>query len=384
MLPVAEHRCACETMVRLRDMLLCSGSEVRFGADGTPLENASWCKDVLLALSCAGVAVERRMGLAHEGDEAGSLRRTSALLLALLVLAMGPVADEEGEEEDKTIEPRKAYRDARRMQLEQDVHAYENGAVRDAIDGAATVARDSGWKAACRPSPAQICAAVLHLLRHYSVRTDVGELERWAPLFFRCSGASIARDFLDSLGTGDFVSMAVANALEPECRAERLRHVVSAAESEAGQTCLRDLQLSFDLPRNVIGVRRAILLPREVNALITKKHPEVLNAAHESALRGSEWEWAHSEKAVVRSCALLAGLAVLLNRGDLRKDDAFSGRVSLPFLEVLPSEGTRLTLLEDTGEWIAFTSCEPNVLVRRVGFEGLCDCVIALTARERF
>lgn len=158
--------------------------------------------------------------------------------------------------------------------------------------------------------------------------------------------------------------------------------LLSGAPSRVPSQCLRDLLLSFQLPRAVVGVRRTILLPREVNVVITKEHTIALNDAHESALRGSDWEWKHSKQALTRACALLAGLAILLNRGDIRKDDAFAGFVSLPFLETLPpeSDGVRLALLEDTGEWVAFKASKPEILVRRPGFRGLEDCVLVLTS----
>ena len=158
--------------------------------------------------------------------------------------------------------------------------------------------------------------------------------------------------------------------------------LLSGASSRVPSQCLRDLLLSFQLPRAVVGVRRTILLPREVNVVITKEHTIELNDAHESALRGSDWEWKHSKQALTRACALLAGLAILLNRGDIRKDDAFAGFVSLPFLETLPpeSDGVRLALLEDTGEWVAFKASKLEILVRRPGFRGLEDCVLVLTS----
>ena len=131
-------------------------------------------------------------------------------------------------------------------------------------------------------------------------------------------------------------------------------------------------------------MRRAVLLSRATNAEITKNHAVVLNSAHESALRAAEWEWSHNSSETVRMCALLAGLAVLLSAGDIRKEDAFAGRLSLPFFETLPPTAsvTRITLLESTGEWICWQQSRGRVEVfaRRAGHEGLLDCVLVFTS----
>ena len=383
-IPVAEHRRACEKMRKLRDALLDAGEpHARHRLPPAP-------KEVLLALTCAGVAVTRRLALGHEGDASDALRRTAGLLLALLVLAAGDTtvpAELRGTPDADSYDADGESRAEQMSGHASTVSEYERGALAQTLERASRVA-SGGFSCAPTPNPppSVICDSVIWLLNHYAINTGMDELDGWAPLFFRCSAAAAARGLLDSIGQGSFVSMASASVVnDAQRRGERLLAVVSAAESEAGQTCLRDLQLSFLLPRAVVGVRRAVLLPREVNALVTKSHTAVLNAAHESALRGAEWEWRHSEDQLVRACALLAGLATLLNTDDIRKGDAFAGCVCLPFLETIPPEGdgVRLALLEDTDEWVAFRPARPEILARRPGFEGLADCVLILTSLLR-
>ena len=137
-------------------------------------------------------------------------------------------------------------------------------------------------------------------------------------------------------------------------------------------------------------MRRTVLLPRDTNVQITKHHAAALNAAHESALRGASWEWGHAQSSTVTMCALLAGVAILLNRdGDVRKDDAFAGRVALPFLETLPpARGQpRLALLPGTGDWVVWrqtASGATDVLLRKPGHDGFLDAVLIFTSLLKF
>ena len=66
----------------------------------------------------------------------------------------------------------------------------------------------------------------------------------------------------DQAAPGAQYSMKAASILDDGDRASRLKALVDAAESELGQAVLRDLQLSFELPRSVVGMRRTALLGR--------------------------------------------------------------------------------------------------------------------------
>ena len=132
------------------------------------------------------------------------------------------------------------------------------------------------------------------------------------------------------------------------------------------------------MPRSVVGVRRTALLGRESNRIASEQHPAVLGAAHDCAMRGARWTWEQDEDPVHKMSALLAGLAVQMfaNAQSVRKDDVFSGRVQLPFLETHPvAPGlTRLAMLEHSHEWVVYSMSpkgQPTVKLRQQGYEGM-------------
>ena len=72
---------------------------------------------------------------------------------------------------------------------------------------------------------------------------------------------------------------------------------------------------------------------------------------------GSEWMWENGTDVLERMCCLIAGLAVLTTKGGedpIRKQDAFCGRLQLPFLETAPPprEKMRITLIPHTKRWV--------------------------------
>ena len=101
-------------------------------------------------------------------------------------------------------------------------------------------------------------------------------------------------------------------------------------------------------------------------------------------MAGCEYIWQRGTDPLERACALLAGAAVLTTKGGedpVRKQDAFVGRVSLPFFETRPpARGVkRLALLADQKRWVLYTvdkKSKPHVLCTLSGFEGLCDCLL--------
>lgn len=147
---------------------------------------------------------------------------------------------------------------------------------------------------------------------------------------------------------------------------------------------LRDLILSFKLPRSVVGLRRTCLLTREANKIATECHPDTLGGAHDAAMRGARWTWDKDEDPTHKMCALLAGLAVQMCDGpqSVRKDDMCDGRVQLPFLEThAPNSpgALRLALLEHTHEWVVYSTNSrgaTTVRLRHAGGEGLCRAVL--------
>lgn len=152
---------------------------------------------------------------------------------------------------------------------------------------------------------------------------------------------------------------------------------------------LRDLILSFTLPRKVVGLRRKLLLSREANADATQNFPIILNSAHDTAMCGAEWTWRNDKDETHRACALLAGVAIILaskSQHAVRKEDAFAGRVQLPFLET-PSPSAackRIALIPPDNQWILYTvssAGKPTVQFRKQGMEGLKQAVLLFTAK---
>ena len=108
--------------------------------------------------------------------------------------------------------------------------------------------------------------------------------------------------------------------------------LVASSASESAQVTYRDLLLSFLLPRDFVGVRRTLLLPRHVSTRATKDYSTYVSLAHESAIVGLV-DAHESTSELKRMCALLTSIAMLTTGDDIRQDDAFGGRVLLPFIE---------------------------------------------------
>lgn len=206
------------------------------------------------------------------------------------------------------------------------------------------------------------------------------EMQRLAMVFAQATAAQMAVQLLRS--NNDFITLSSrgASSLDDKQREDALLSVISAAESESGQSVLRDLIISFLLPQNVIGRRRTLLLSREVSAKASKEYPWVASIAHEAAMQGAEYIFQHSKSEMKRTAALLAGLAIITTKGTddvIRKATAFSGLVQLPFIETVPPNKRsqqRLALIPTTRSWALYSlsaSGKPIVKLSRRGFQGL-------------
>ena len=213
----------------------------------------------------------------------------------------------------------------------------------------------------------------------------VEELKQLSRVFAQNTAAQMAVQMLKS--ERDFVTLATQRigSLPALDRERALASVVSAAESESGQSVLRDLVISFLLPRKVVGQRRTLLLSREVSARASKEFPWIASLAHEVAMQGAEHVFEHSKSEMKRMCALLAGIAMLTTTGTddtIRKATAFNGLVQLPFLETVPPtkrSQTRLALVPTTRSWTLYTlssAGRPAVEMSQRGFDGLVMAVV--------
>lgn len=365
---VAEHESIVRSMLRIRDVLL-RGKH----ASGP-------CKANVM---CAGVTMFKRLSTRPEEEDTSHLKTTVSLLFALLVLMeetdVAATGDDDAmdtdqpEEEDNTL-----------------VHAWNNSALETSMFPKGVPA--SSWGAVIN-SDAAVSRATLKAAQFVKDRGAMDTMWTLACTFFRTSCCAMQASLLsgevgeeeasDNFLTLDAAAFMTDANVDDE---DKLLAIVDAAESEAGQAVFRDMILSFCLPKAVVGVRRALLLSREANRIATRDYTEILNDAHNCAMRGSTYEY-NSDKAcdTIRACALLAGMAVLLCKGQdgIRKNDAFAGRVALPFLETLPADGPRLTTVPGSSDWTVFEikGDAPKIYLKQEGLEGLKKGLLLLNSK---
>ena len=190
-----------------------------------------------------------------------------------------------------------------------------------------------------------------------------------------------SRSTLLTTNRTNFMSLKVSSLmmLGSEGVADAVGSLVASAESESCQVVYRDILLSFLLPREFVGVRRTLLLPREVSAKATKEFSTYVSLAHESAICGVVDAF-ESSCELKRCCAILSALAMLTTGADIRHDVAFGGRVLLPFLEVPePEKKSCLQLFLDVTQrqWTVFSASggKPNL---ELSGSGVCTLETAL------
>jgi len=241
----------------------------------------------------------------------------------------------------------------------------------------------ASWRAVMRIDVSEVAQ---HALRIGAARlTERQDDPVLMALYFRSAAASMAAAMLLKSHT-DFVSLGLNHGDMTVSREKKLLAIAQAAESEMGQSILRDLVLSFLLPASVIGVRRGLLLSRAASTEAGVDHPVAVARAHDTAMAGAEFIWANGTDELERMCCLLAGVAILTTKGGddpIRKLEAFGGRVALPFLETTGagSTGMRLALMPNPRRWILYklsAKGQPKVLSSLANFHGLCESVLAL------
>jgi len=269
----------------------------------------------------------------------------------------------------------------------------------EVIDRKFIVCEDSSAWSTVIHEPGACAGAALRVAGGMVSSASAGDLPRFKELAFVFARNTIAQmqtQMLKSSDDRDFLTLSTRHfvAAVSGGRDEELMAIVLAGESEAGQSCLRDLLVSFLLPKDVVGVRRTLLLSRETSARVAAEFPWVAGAAHETAMMGCENVWKNSSSELKRACALLAGFAMLSTTGSgddlIRKSTAFNGYVQLPFLECpVPSlqaagEGPSklLALVPSTRSWVIYglgSSGTPSVELSKRGLEGLCMALLSFS-----
>ena len=275
----------------------------------------------------------------------------------------------------------------------------------------------------CPPAPADELPALRETLRKYDAFTLVSDREDYVPhhvaagallrlwstpdgveptaiarfaaqRFFRATSSAMfmgkileaADDDDDEDDDAMFCSLSVGKVLEeanPEMQEKRLRGIVDGADSEVGQQVLRDLILSFLLPRELLGARKTLLLPREASKRAGVEHGLLLSQAHDAAMRGAPWSFSDDPEKVHRVCALLSGLAMLqlakAKQADVRTAVPFDGMVQIGFLELQPStHKKKLVYDEEIDTWRVYSRDPLTIHARGAGLEGLKTCVLEL------
>ncbi len=275
----------------------------------------------------------------------------------------------------------------------------------------------------CPPAPADELPALRETLRKYDAFTLVSDREDYVPhhvaagallrlwstpggveptaiarfaaqRFFRAtSSAMFMGKILEAADEDDdedddamFCSLSVGKVLEeanPEMQEKRLRGIVDGADSEVGQQVLRDLILSFLLPRELLGARKTLLLPREASKRAGVEHGLLLSQAHDAAMRGAPWSFSDDPEKVHRICALLSGLAMLqlakAKQADVRTAVPFDGMVQIGFLELQPStHKKKLVYDEEIDTWRVYSRDPLTIHARGAGLEGLKTCILEL------
>jgi len=142
------------------------------------------------------------------------------------------------------------------------------------------------WEIATRLSASEVARHTLTLGVSCLEDEASNAIDGLMAFFFRSAGANMAESMLMPDGNQDFVSLALAKPMaemKGEERTKRLKALSIAAESEAGQSVVRDMLLSFLLPASHVGVRRTLVLTRASSTRAGVDYPELTSRSHEVA-----------------------------------------------------------------------------------------------------
>jgi len=411
-LPVSAHKSAVSSMLKARDALL----------RGAVLKQSS-----KMALLCGAIMCMRRITFEIDADDQiRLLKKTQTLLFSLLAMAEDPGSydtdyvdndqgdkGEEGEEgeggeggESTGQSDQGAAGDdgrpnkRRRMRMREEtqlIASWQSRSLAERIEMVGQAQSSSSWDTTLRSDEA-VSNAALKEARYVKDESAMQQMGMLSDVFLRTSASAMMNSLInnaarpsrrstneDPLSFLTLDTIGILNASN-DMQYEKLMALADAAESEAGQAILRDMILSFKLPTKAVGVRKCVCLTREANAFATKQYPEILNGAHEAAMRGAIWSFESDPDPIHKMSALLSGLALVIpkQKDDIRKGCAFGGRVVLPFIDTPPIAPSisRLGLVSDTGDWAVYTTDKigtPKVTFKKTGYTGLCECVLLLS-----
>lgn len=145
---------------------------------------------------------------------------------------------------------------------------------------------EPSWEDVMRPTTGEIARHALVLGMEALEGAAFATLDDLSQLFFRSAGSDMTETLLMPGGDENVVSLSIARPMAERSdaeRAKRLAALAMAAESEAGQSVIRDILLSFLLPSSHVGVRRTLLLTRASSTRAGVDFPELVARAHEVA-----------------------------------------------------------------------------------------------------
>lgn len=172
--------------------------------------------------------------------------------------------------------------------------------------------------------------------------------------------------------------------------AEGIAALLRAAESDAGKMVLNDMLVSFWAPLRLLSLRRTLLMSQKVASKCAENDLAMVTEAHTLAQRGVESVYATAQDETTKAACVLSALAVTLakSEAEVRRGDAFFGRVQLPFLATRPKRDVEsiLVLVEDCDTWCVVRRAGgggASIVTRRRGLAGLEAIVVRMSREKR-
>lgn len=277
-LSLLSHLSIGRTLCKLQDAILAGEEVSKKAAEG---------------MLCAGIKLYRRHTLGDREEEEedssetnGLIKQSATLIFVLLAAVQGRITDPADLASAQGVVTtaneatlRHVLRIPRRKR-KAGAGATGEGEGEEAEGEESEEA--AAWARVLAVSSGELSMCVLRYVSRTIRRTEATDHAQLADLFFRNSAACMAQKLLLRNGGQDFVSLRSTSSSDVP-RAKRLLSIAQAGESEAGQSILRDLLLSFLLPARIIGVRRTLLMSRAASTAAGIDYADAVNTAHSVA-----------------------------------------------------------------------------------------------------